>query len=67
MEAIDHGEGPAENGRSVTPAPGGATKRLVADKTLEADLFKGALQKVGARRKGNKQPGGTASMTKSGN
>jgi hypothetical protein len=25
-------------------------KRLVADKTLEADFFKGALQKVGARR-----------------
>jgi transposase-like protein len=68
LEAMDHGEGPAENGKErelrlqVT-----RLKRLVAEKTLEADFFKGALQKVEARRQGNKQPGETASTTKSGN
>ena len=30
-------------------------KRVVADKTLEADFFKGALQKVEARRQSNRQ------------
>jgi hypothetical protein len=38
----------------------------VADKTLEADFFKGALQKVEARRQNNKPTGETASTTKSG-
>jgi len=36
------------------------------DKTLEADFFKGALQKVEARRQSNTRPGETASTTKSG-
>ena len=41
-------------------------QRLVADKTLEADFFKGALQKVGARRQSSIKAGETASTTKSG-
>ena len=41
-------------------------KRLVADKTLEADFFKGALQKVEARRQNNRKAGETASTTESG-
>jgi transposase-like protein len=41
-------------------------KRLVADKTLEADFFRGALQKVEARRRGSKPTGETASTTESG-
>ncbi len=41
-------------------------KRLVADKTLEADFFKGALQKVEARRQSSRRPGEMASTTKSG-
>ncbi|MEO8027862.1 MAG: hypothetical protein ABI823_15365 [Bryobacteraceae bacterium] len=41
-------------------------KRLVADKTLEADFFKGALQKVEARRQSNFKACVTASSTKSG-
>jgi hypothetical protein len=41
-------------------------KRLVADKTLEADFFKGALQKVEARRQNNTKAGETASTTESG-
>jgi len=32
-------------------------KRLVADKTLEADFFKGALQKVDARRQSKRMSG----------
>jgi len=39
----------------------------LAEKTLEVDFFKGALQKVAARRQGNSATGGTASGTKSGN
>jgi transposase-like protein len=41
-------------------------KRALADKTLEADFFKGALQKVEARRQSNRKAGETASSTKSG-
>ena len=41
-------------------------KRLVADKTLEADFFRGALQKVEARRQNSRPSGETASTTKSG-
>ena len=41
-------------------------KRLLADKTLEADFFKGALQKIEARRQGSSGSGGMASTAKSG-
>ena len=41
-------------------------KRLVADKTLEADFFKGALHKIEARRQSNTEAGEAASTTKSG-
>lgn len=41
-------------------------KRLLGDKALEVDFFKGALQKVEARRQSSTQPGETASTTKSG-
>jgi len=67
LEPIDDGQGQPENTKEralrleVTQL-----KRLVADKTLEADFFKGALQKVEARRRSNTQPGETASTTKSG-
>ena len=40
-------------------------KRLLADKTLEVDFFKGALQKVGARRRSDGGSGETASTTRS--
>jgi transposase-like protein len=67
LEPIDDGQAPPENGKErelrlqVTQL-----KRLVADKALEADFFKGALQKVEARRQSNKPAGETASTTKSG-
>ena len=41
-------------------------KRVLADKTLEVDFFKGALQKVAARRQKSVISGGMASTTKSG-
>jgi transposase-like protein len=41
-------------------------KRVLAEKTLEADFFKGALQKVEARRQSSRTSGGTASTTRSG-
>lgn len=41
-------------------------KRVLAEKTLEADFFKGASQKIEARRKSSKGSGGTASTTRSG-
>ena len=41
-------------------------KRVLAEKTLEVDFFKGALQKIEARRQSNTGSGGTASTTRSG-
>ena len=41
-------------------------KRLLADKTLEVDFFKGALQKVEARRQRRGSSGEKASTTRSG-
>ena len=40
-------------------------KRLLADKTLEVDFFKGALQKIEARRQKRGASGETASTSKS--
>lgn len=63
----DDGESPPENIKErdlriqLTTA-----KRLLADKALEVDFFKGALQKIEARRQSNTQSGETASTTKSG-
>jgi transposase-like protein len=41
-------------------------KRLLAEKAVEVDFFKGALQKVEARRQRSGNSGETASTTKSG-
>jgi hypothetical protein len=40
-------------------------KRLLAEKTLEVDFFKGALQKIEARRQKSDASGETASTNKS--
>jgi hypothetical protein len=67
LEPIDDGEAPPENGRErELRLQVARLERLVADKTLKADFFKGALQKVEARRQRNRRSGETASMTKSG-
>jgi transposase-like protein len=41
-------------------------KRVLAEKTLEVDFFKGAWQKIEARRQGSNDSGATASTTRSG-
>ena len=41
-------------------------KRVLAEKTLEVDFFKGALQKIEARRQPQDVTGAKASTTKSG-
>jgi len=41
-------------------------KRVLAEKTLEVDFFKGALQKIEARRQNGGGSGEAASTTKSG-
>ena len=41
-------------------------KQLLAERTLELDFFKGALQKIAARRQQNDVTGETASTTKCG-
>ena len=40
-------------------------KRVLSEKALEVDFFKGALQKVAARRQKDSGTGATASTTKS--
>ena len=40
-------------------------KQLLAERTLEVDFFKGALQKIAARRQSNDTTGETASTSKS--
>ncbi len=44
-----------------------APQRLLAEKTLEVDFFKGALQKIEARRQKSDASGETASTSKSEN
>jgi transposase-like protein len=41
-------------------------KQLLAEKTLELDFFKGALQKIEARRQRSAKTGGTTSTSRSG-
>jgi len=41
-------------------------KQLLAERTLEVDFFKGALQKIAARRQADGGAGETASTTKCG-
>ena len=67
MEPIDDGQAPPENSKErELRLQVAQLKRLVADKTLEADFFKGALQKVEARRRRGSDSGETVSTTKSG-
>ena len=67
LEPIDGCEGPPENTKErELRLQVAQLKRLVVDKTREADFFKNALQKVEARPQSNKPAGETASTTKSG-
>jgi transposase-like protein len=66
LELIDDGKGPPANARErELRKEVGQLKRLLGDKTLELDFFKGALQKVEARRQSSGASGEKASTTKS--
>jgi transposase-like protein len=66
--------GTAAKPRAKAPEPGYESlrrenqqlKQALANKTLEIDFFKGALQKIEARRQSRGKTGGTASTPKSG-
>ena len=67
MEPIEDGQGPPANCRERELRKEiRDLKRLLADKTLEVDFFKGALQKVEARRRSSGGSGAKASTTESG-
>ena len=66
LELIEDDQGPPANSRERELRQQVAhLKRVVADKTLEADFFKGALQKIEARRQSKGNSGETASLTRS--
>jgi transposase-like protein len=69
LESIDSGDGqppPANRRESVLGQENSRLKRALADKTLEVDFFKSALQKIEARRRRSKKSGEKASTTRSG-
>ena len=67
MEPVEDGPGPAANSRERELRKEiRELKRVLGEKVLEADFFKGALQKVEARRQSSGGSGGTESTTKSG-
>jgi len=68
LDPVDSGEDkPPESTRESTLRKEvSKLKRVLADKTVEADFFKGALQKVEARRQQREDTGEKASTTKSG-
>ena len=68
LEPAEKSEGPPpQNSREATLRKEvSQLKRVLAEKTLELDFFKGALQKVEARRQQSGGSGAKASTTKSG-
>ena len=68
LDRVDREEGPPpQNSRELTLRKEvSRLKRVLADKTLEVDFFRGALQKVEARREQSGGSGAKASTTKSG-
>jgi len=67
LEPVPKKEGaPPQSGEARLRNEVNQLKRALADKTLEVDFFKGALQKVEARRQSQDVTGAKASTTKSG-
>jgi len=65
-EAFESEESPPGNARESTLRKEiSQLQRVLAEKTLEVDFFKGALQKVEARRRNSGMTGEKASTTKS--
>ena len=67
LEPAEKSEGsPPHSGEAKLRHEVNQLKRALADKTLEVDFFKGALQKIEARRQQQDVTGAKASTTKSG-
>ena len=68
LDRIDRGQAllPKSSPEATLHKENERLKRLLADKTLELDFFKGALQKIEARRRQSEGSGEKASTTKSG-
>ena len=67
LAPVEQGAGAPQNAREARLRNEvNQLKRTLADKTLELDFFKGALQKVEARRQSQDGTGAQASTTKSG-
>ena len=66
LEPTERGEGPPANAREATLRKEvSRLKRVLAEKVLEVDFFKGALQNVEARRQRSGTVGAPASMPRS--
>lgn len=67
LEPLEHGEGPPATSREATLRKEiSHLKRVLAEKVLEVDFFKGALQQVEARRQQSGKTGAQASTPRSG-
>ena len=67
LEPVAKGEGsPPKSGDARLRHEVNELQRALAEKTLEVDFFKGALQKIKARRQQQDVTGAQASTTKSG-
>lgn len=67
LEPLERGEGPPGTSREATLRKEVShLKRVLAEKVLEADFFKGALHNVEARRQRSGKTGARASMPRSG-
>jgi len=65
LEPLEHGQEPVPSTPEVRQQVR-QLKRLLAEKTMEIDFFKGALQKIEARRQRSSNSGEKTSTTKSG-
>src|SRR5262245_43686847 len=66
MEPIDNGQDPPSNSRERELRKEiRELKRVLGEKALEIDFFKGALQKVEARRQNSRGSGAKASTSRS--
>ena len=66
LEPLERGEGPPANAREATLRKElSQLKRVLAEKVLEVDFFKGALHNVEARRRQSGKSGARASTPRS--
>jgi transposase-like protein len=66
FDPVEKSEGSPKSGEARLRHEVNQLKQALAEKTLEVDFFKGALQKVEARRQPQDVTGAKASTTKSG-